>query len=279
MAVYAIGDLQGCLQEFDELLDKVAFGAEDRLWLVGDLINRGPDTLGTLRRVYALREQCEIVLGNHDLHFLAIYFGGHAPRLSDTFDDLLAADDVDELAHWMRCLPLLHRDAELGYLMTHAGLPHIWSADRAEALAAEVAAVLRGENPQLPYSEFFAHMYGNEPSIWRDDLAGLARIKLITNYLTRMRLVRGSGELEFDHKGALSDAPHGWLPWYELVDDEKCREKIIFGHWAALDGHVTNDHVIALDTGCVWGRTLTAVSLGDEQTTSVAARVAPQKVS
>lgn len=279
MAVYAIGDLQGCLREFDELLDKLAFGAEDRLWLVGDLINRGPDTLGTLRRVYAMREQCEIVLGNHDLHFLAIYFGGHAPRRGDTFDDLLAADEVDELAHWMRCLPLLHRDVELGYLMTHAGLPHIWSAGRAEALAAEVAAVLRGENPQLTYPEFFAHMYGNEPDIWRDDLAGLARIKLITNYLTRMRLVRDSGELDFDHKGALSEAPQGWQPWYELVDEQTCGEKIIFGHWAALDGHVTNDRVIALDTGCVWGRTLTAVSLGDEQKTSVAAHVAPQKVS
>ncbi len=276
MAVYAIGDLQGCLREFDALLEKLAFGAEDRLWLVGDLINRGPDTLGTLRRVYAMREQCEIVLGNHDLHFLAIYFGGHAPRRDDTFDDLLRADEVDELAHWMRSLPLLHRDVELGYLMAHAGLPHIWGAELAEALAAEVAAVLRGENPQLTYPEFFAHMYGNEPSMWRDDLAGLARIKLITNYLTRMRLVSASGELDFDHKGPLSEAPQGWLAWYELIDAEKYRERIVFGHWAALDGHVTNDHVIALDTGCVWGRSLTAVRLGDERIVSVAAHVAPQ---
>ena len=275
MAVYAIGDLQGCLREFDALLEKLTFGPEDRLWLVGDLINRGTDTLGTLRRVYAMREQCEIVLGNHDLHFLAIYFGGHTPRPGDTFDELLKADEVDELAHWMRSLPLLHRDVELGYLMTHAGLPHIWSVSRAEALAAEVAAVLRGENPALTYPEFFAHMYGNEPRMWRDDLAGLARIKLITNYLTRMRLVSAAGALDFDHKGVLSEAPDGWLPWYALVDAENCPERIIFGHWAALDGHVTNDRVIALDTGCVWGRSLTAVRLGDERKVSVAAHVTP----
>ena len=261
MATYAFGDLQGCLREFDALLERVAFGAQDELWLVGDLINRGPDSLGTLRRVYKLRKQCRIVLGNHDLHFLAIYFGGHNPGRSDTFNQLLAAPDVDKLAHWLRVQPLLHRDRKQGHVMVHAGIPHIWSIKQAYKLAGEVHRVLRGQNPQIGYKKFFRAMYGNQPDLWNERLTGLDRVRLITNYLTRLRLVRPDGRMDFQYKGALDDAPPGLLPWYEPRRCKPYKGRILFGHWAALDGETSNKNVIALDTGCVWGRNLTAMCL------------------
>jgi bis(5'-nucleosyl)-tetraphosphatase (symmetrical) len=271
VAVYAIGDLQGCDREFVALLDKLAFGEQDRLWLLGDLINRGPDSLALLRRVLMLQDQCEIILGNHDLHFLATYFGRRQPTLSDTFEDLLAADDVEELAQWLRKHKLLHWDHDLGYVMTHAGIPHVWSLEDAAGYAAEVEGVLAGRNSDVSYTEFFEQMYGDEPNLWDTDLQGMVRYRLITNYLTRLRLLDDAGAMNFDHKGALGDAPRGWRPWYEFWSEEPQRPKILFGHWAALDGWTGRDDIIGLDTGCVWGRTLTAMNLETGKKTSVPA--------
>jgi len=269
VAVYAIGDLQGCDREFAALLEKIGFRAGDRLWLLGDLINRGPDSLSLLRRVQAMEDQCEIILGNHDLHFLATYFGRRQPTRSDTLDELLAASDVEQLAQWLRKHKLMHRDDDLGYVMVHAGIPHTWRLEHAAAYAAEVEGVLCGRNSEVSYTEFFEQMYGDEPNVWDASLQGMTRYRLITNYFTRLRLVDRTGAINFDHKGALTDAPSGWSPWYEHWKAEAQRPKLLFGHWAALDGYTGRDDIIALDTGCVWGRTLTAMNLETGKKTSL----------
>ena len=271
MATYAIGDLQGCYGEFVELLDKVGFGPGDSLWLLGDLINRGPNSLETLRRVRELGDQCVVVLGNHDLHFLAIFYGGHSPSRSDTFDELLRAPDVHEHAEWLRRQHLVFTDESIGYTMVHAGIPHIWSVAEAHALADEVTSVLRGEDDALDHVTFFTQMYGNEPSAWDPTLQGMPRLRLITNYLTRMRLVNAQGALDFKHKGALSEAPVGWAPWFHEPGADP-RARIVFGHWAALDGYTGIDNIVALDTGCVWGRDLTALHLESGRRVTVTAR-------
>ena len=257
MSTYAVGDLQGCFVEFAALLDRVAFGASDELWLVGDLINRGPGSLESLRLAYSLRHQVRVVLGNHDLHFLAIHYGGHRPHRSDTFDALRAAPDVERLANWLAEQPLLHVDDRLGFAMVHAGVPHIWTMQQAVGLAAEVAEVLRGEGRIA----FLTELYGNKPACWDDELEGLDRLKLITNYLTRMRLVDDQATLNFSHKGVLTEAPSGLQPWYRLRAQRFPEERIVFGHWAALEGVTDTPNILALDTGCVWGRSLTAVCL------------------
>ena len=269
MAVYAVGDLQGCRAEFDELLNVLDFGTKDELWLVGDLINRGADSLGTLRRVYAMRDQCRVVLGNHDLHLLAMVFGGHSPRSTDTFDEILSAPDLPELAQWLVAQPLLHHDTKLGYVMVHAGVPHIWSLPQAVTLAEEVQSVLRGEQGKSARRAFFEQMYGNEPACWDDELAGMPRLRLITNYFTRLRLLDDAGCMDFAHKGLLADAPEGLQAWYQLFDRAEFGADIVFGHWAALDGEASNKHVHALDTGCVWGRSLTAMCLRTNKRYSV----------
>lgn len=259
MSTYAIGDIQGCYEEFATLLDRIDFRSDrDRLWLVGDLINRGPDNVSVVRRVMKMGEAAVTVLGNHDLHFLAIHRGGHSPNRSDTIEDLLAWKKVDEVSDWLRHQPMLHRDAELGYLMSHAGIPHLWSPDKAAGLAKEVEEVMRGSQCE----RFFREMYGNEPNLWRDDWEGMLRWRVITNYLTRMRLIDERGALNFSHKGTLEDAPDGLMPWFDL-QPPNLATKIVFGHWAAIDGRTGRDDIIALDTGCVWGRSLTAVRLDD----------------
>lgn len=257
MATFAIGDVQGCYDEFCRLLDLCRFDATtDRLWLVGDLINRGPRNLEVLRLVMSLGDRAVTVLGNHDLHLLAIALGGHSPNRSDTFGDVLAAPDLEDIICWYAAQPLLVRDDELGFAMTHAGVPHIWSLDEATARAAEVEAVIGARD-----ARYFEKMYGNEPPLWSDDLEGMPRLRSITNYLTRMRLIRADGTLDFSHKGTLADIPPGLVPWYELRAREPLRLKLVFGHWAALEGHTGSDACIALDTGCVWGRHLTALCL------------------
>lgn len=258
MATYAIGDLQGCDAEFAALLDAVGFDERrDALWLLGDLINRGPDSLAVMRRVMALEECATVVLGNHDLHFLAIWFGGHAPKPSDTFDDLLAAPEADAIAHWLRRQPFLHWDRALGAAMVHAGVPPGWSLAKAAAASDELTEVLQGPD----FAHYFRHLYGNEPDRLTDDLAGMARWRILTNCFTRMRLVDGQGRLNFSHKGRPADAPPGWRPWFEQAVGGLGSERLLFGHWAALDGHTGIDRVVALDTGCVWGRRLTALCL------------------
>lgn len=267
MSHYAVGDLQGCRAEFNALLEAVELQPTDRLWLLGDLINRGADSLGTLEDVYARRAQCEIVLGNHDLHFLAIYYGGHSPSNKDTFDDLLKSSRLDEYAGWLSEQKILHSDEQLGYCMVHAGIPHIWSFAQAQTLAREVESAMRDRHPDVSRQQFFSELYGNEPACWDDGLQGMPRLRAITNYLTRMRLVDERGCLEFAHKGALKDAPAGWSPWYQL--HKEARPRLLFGHWAALDGVTGRQDILALDTGCVWGRQLTALCLETGIRTSV----------
>ncbi|MEM1231594.1 MAG: symmetrical bis(5'-nucleosyl)-tetraphosphatase [Pseudomonadota bacterium] len=268
MATWAIGDLQGCAEEFFTLLDRIRFGAGDRLWLLGDLVNRGPGSLATLRRVYELRDQVQVVLGNHDLHLLAIAFGGHRAGRSDTFDALLAAPDRDNLLHWLRAQPLMVSDRALGYAMVHAGVLPQWSLADAQARADEVAAALTG----VHYQDYLRDLYGNEPATWDPALSGMARLRFITNAFTRMRLLLPDGSLEFAHKGALADAPAGLVPWYAVLPPATLAPiRLLFGHWAALNGDSGRDDVIALDTGCVWGRALTALCLESGDRVSVAA--------
>jgi bis(5'-nucleosyl)-tetraphosphatase (symmetrical) len=268
VATYAIGDIQGCYAEFTQLLDLISFDPErDRLWIVGDLVNRGPDSLAVVRHVRSLGAAAVCVLGNHDLHLLAIRYGGHSPGSGDTFGDLLAADDADEIFAWMRRMPLLVDDPGLGFCMVHAGIPHIWNLVQASRLAREVERVIQGDD----YLEFFAAMYGNRPDRWDDALLGMDRWRVITNYFTRMRLIDKAGRLDFTHKGALDAAPRGWHPWYRLRMRNPLPRKLLFGHWAAIDGVTGDSSIIALDTGCVWGRSLTALCLETGRLTRVPA--------
>lgn len=268
MATYAIGDIQGCYSEFVALLDAVSFDrSRDRLWLLGDLVNRGPESLAVMDLVMSLQGRTTTVLGNHDLHFLAIHYGGHAPVAGDTFHDLLAAPNVDEIAAWFRGQRFFHRDRSLGYAMAHAGIPPGWSLRAAQAHSRELMAVLQGAD----YTRYFQQMYGNVPDSWSDGLAGMDRWRILTNYFTRMRLIDRNGRLDFSHKGALAGAPAGWYPWYELFPDNVRDHRLLFGHWAALEGVTGRDDIIALDTGCVWGRCLTGLCLESGELVAVPA--------
>ena len=268
MATYVIGDIQGCLREFDSLLEKLNFSALDELWLAGDLINRGPQSLQLLRRVKTLSSQCKIVLGNHDLHFLAILFGGHKAGAKDTFEDLLQAPDVYEIGHWLRKQKLAHQDN--GHIMVHAGIPGFWASAQAFAYAEEVEAVIGQAEGitlaagEVSYKEFFSKMYGNEPPRWDESLNGMDRLRIITNYFTRMRYVDAACTMNFAEKGGIENAPVGFMPWFEQAPEQKGQERaetILFGHWASLNGVTHSAKHIALDTGCVWGRFLTAYCL------------------
>jgi len=269
VTTWAIGDLQGCYDELRDLLDRVAFDpARDVLWLVGDLVNRGPHSLEVLRFVRSLGAGARTVLGNHDLHLLAIRYGGHTPNRGDTFGDLLAAPDCDELCDWLRHQPFLVSEPDIGYVMAHAGIPHIWSRKQAEAFASEVEAVLRGDG----LAEYCKALYGNRPDCWDESLKGMDRWRIITNYFTRMRLIDKKGRLDFAYKGPVAHAPKGWSPWYEQRARKPLKETVLFGHWASLEGHTGRAGIVALDTGCVWGRTLTAMNLDDGSFVSVPSR-------
>lgn len=258
MATWAIGDVQGCLGPLERLLESIAFDeARDELWLVGDLVNRGPDSLGVLRRLHAMRRSCRVVLGNHDLHLLAVAAGAEPVKKRDTFQDVLAAPDAPELLDWLRTRPLLHYDESRSTVMTHAGIPPQWTLADAQRLAGEVEAVLRdGDAPA-----FFRAMYGNEPALWDESLAGTARLRVITNYFTRMRFVDGRGALDLVSKEGLGTAPAGYRPWFEVPRRRTAGVRIVFGHWAALEGRCDVENVEALDAGCVWGRDLVALNL------------------
>lgn len=262
-ATYLVGDIQGCFESLEALLAAVGFGDADRLWCVGDLVNRGPASLEVLRFARGLGERFACVLGNHDLHFLAMVYGGHPHRATDTMQNLLAAPDCAELADWLRHRPLVIDDG--GRVVVHAGIPHIWTMGMARANAREVETVLRGPG----HAGFFREMYGNEPSLWRDDLEGMDRYRATVNYLTRMRLVDDEGRLEFGHKGTLDNLPAGYQPWFAYPT--QIPGTVYFGHWAALDGATGRARLVGLDTGCVWGRTMTAVRLEDGAIYSVAA--------
>ena len=268
MATYAVGDIQGCHTEFVALLEAVSFNpAEDRLWLLGDLVNRGPDSLAVMDLVMSLDAQTTIVLGNHDLHFLAIHYGGHAPVASDTFHDLLGAPHVDRIAEWLRHQHFFVADDSLGCAMAHAGILPGWSVHRAQAYSRELMEVLQG----IDFRTYFQDLYGNVPDRFSEELVGMERWRILTNVFTRMRLIDGDTRLNFSHKGALAQAPSALFPWYESIADELQSHRLLFGHWAAIEGHTGRDDIIALDTGCVWGRDLTALCLETGEFTRVPA--------
>jgi bis(5'-nucleosyl)-tetraphosphatase (symmetrical) len=257
MPHYAVGDLQGCHDEFRALLERLRFDpGRDRLWLVGDLVNRGPDSLGVLRTVRRLGTAVTAVLGNHDLHLLALQQGIVAPGRSDAaLAAVLAAPDADDLLDWLRTLPLAVSDPGIGWTMVHAGLPPQWSVADALAASREVEAALARE-PR----KFFRLMYGDEPRRFSPDLEGEDRLRFAVNCMTRMRFVSGQGELLLALKGPPASAPPGALPWFRHPERRSRGSRIVFGHWSAL-GFLREDDVVALDTGCVWGGTLTAVRL------------------
>lgn len=260
MATYAIGDLQGCHRQFMTLLDRLRFDpAHDRLWLVGDLVNRGGGSLECLREVRDLGDAAVTVLGNHDLHLLALAQRPNAlERANPTLKPILQAPDREPLLEWLRHRPLLHGDGGLGWTMVHAGLPPQWDLPFARERAAEVERALRGPD----YPEFFRHMYGNEPGRWCDDLQGWGRLRLIVNCFTRMRFCHADGSLDQDYKGPIEDAPAGLTPWFALPDRATRGERIVFGHWSALGRIAWPEHnVWGTDTGCVWGGKLTALRL------------------
>lgn len=259
MAVYAVGDIQGCYDELRALLDRLRFEPNaDRLWLVGDLVNRGPKSLETLRFVRDLGPAAITVLGNHDLHLIAAHHGRHLGRGGHTLDAVLTAPDRDELIDWLRRQPLLHHDDDLGFIMVHAGLPPQWDLDLAQRCAREVEDTLRG--PLL--GEFIDNMYGNKPNRWSADLIGWDRLRFCVNGFTRMRYVDAQGRLDFGAKGPPGTQGKGLYPWFELPR-ASAGLRIVFGHWSTL-GPRDDPGIYPLDTGCLWGGALTALRLDGE---------------
>lgn len=257
MATYAIGDVQGCYDQLMRLLERADYDEQrDTLWFVGDLVNRGPQSLATVRFVKSLGPRQVTVLGNHDLALLVVAAGIKKPHRGDTFGDILAAPDRDELLAWLRHQKLMHADG--AWAMVHAGLLPQWSIAQAHACAREVEAALKGPD----HGEFLKRVYGNEPLRWRDDLAGYDRLRIIVNAMTRMRLATADGTLEFSHKLGLANAPAGYHPWYDVPGRASRDTTVIFGHWAAL-GLLLREDVACLDSGCVWGRSLSALRLED----------------
>jgi bis(5'-nucleosyl)-tetraphosphatase (symmetrical) len=269
MARYAIGDVQGCYKSLICLLDQISFDQNhDELWFAGDLVNRGPDSLDCLRLIKSFGESvgrpAKVVLGNHDLHLLATYYLKRQAKKKDTFEEIFAAHDCHELMTWLRHQPLMVWDKENNIAMSHAGFPHLWTTQQAFRYSQEVSNELyRGD-----YETFFDLMYGNEPSLWADHLSGMMRLRAITNYFTRMRFVTTNGELEFSVKETLDNAPDDYVPWFSLPRPDDTT--LIFGHWAALSGHTglegpIKDRFQALDTGCVWGGSLTAMNIDTKE--------------
>ncbi|MDO9322312.1 MAG: symmetrical bis(5'-nucleosyl)-tetraphosphatase [Pseudomonas sp.] len=259
MSTYAVGDLQGCLQPLQCLLQEVAFEpSKDRLWLVGDLVNRGPQSLETLRFLYAMRDSLICVLGNHDLHLLAVAQNIERLKKADTLQEILDAPDRDDLLDWLRRQKLLHYDAERDCVLVHAGIPPQWTLTKALKRAAEVEAALQ-DDLRLPL--FLDGMYGNQPTLWDKDLHGVTRLRVITNYFTRMRFCTAEGDLDLKSKEGLASAPPGFAPWFSHGARKTRQHKIIFGHWAALEGQCSEPNLFALDTGCVWGGSMTLLNL------------------
>lgn len=261
MARWAIGDVQGCCTELDELLARLRFNADrDLLWFTGDLVNRGPHSLATLRRVSALADNAIVVLGNHDLHLLAAaHVPGHKLRRSDTLGEVLAASDRDRLLGWLIERPLAHYDRAHQDLLVHAGLVPQWDAQQAAQLAGEVALGLRRDPRALLES-----MYGDQPDQWDEALSGTARLRFIINVLTRIRVCTVQGRIDLRQKGGPDEAQAPWIPWFAVRGRASAATRIVFGHWSAL-GFYRAEGLLGLDTGCVWGGALTAVNLDDPE--------------
>ncbi|MGH8458643.1 MAG: symmetrical bis(5'-nucleosyl)-tetraphosphatase [Nevskiales bacterium] len=263
MATYAIGDLQGCYDQLRQLLDRLDFApGRDRLWLTGDLVNRGPDSLSTLRFVRSLGANAVTVLGNHDLHLLAAAADpGRLRRSDSSLRPVLDAPDCGELLEWLRCLPLLHHDPQHQVTLIHAGLPPEWNLATAMACAAEAEVMLRSRD----YAEFFQHMYGDQPQRWNPALEGWPRLRFIVNCFTRLRYCALDGRLALEHKGGPGEQADGVLPWFQLPQRKSRGQRLIFGHWSML-GRVAckAENVWGIDSGCVWGGSLSAIRIDHE---------------
>jgi len=263
MAIYAIGDIQGCYEDLNNLLEYVSFNpSSDKIWFVGDLVNRGPDSLNTLRFIKGLGTTARTVLGNHDLHLLAIYHGiknNKDPKI----DEILNAADCDELIHWLRMQPLLIHDQQTQFTIVHAGIYPQWSLDEAKIYAHELEVILQSDN----YLDFLNHMYGNQPHTWSESLTGWDRLRFICNSFTRMRYCQKHGQLDFEFNGEPGSQENKLIPWFNLRNRPTANEKIIFGHWSTLGYFQKKNNLIlpkgiyATDTGCVWGGKLSALKI------------------
>lgn len=262
-SIWAIGDVQGCSRALNMLLahPDIAQDPDAKFWFCGDLVNRGHDSLGTLHTIRELGDRAVSVLGNHDLHVLGIAAGIRSPGKSDTIQDILDAPDAHDHLDWLRHRPMAHYD--YGHLMVHAGVLPQWSVSKTLELAAEVEHALRSDN----WRERLAKMYGNKPTTWHDGLKGRKRLRVIINALTRMRMCTSDGHMDFDHKGAPA-VTADYMPWFDVPDRAARDDTIVFGHWSVL-GLMLRPGLICLDTGCVWGRELTALRLHDRKLVQV----------
>ena len=273
MSTYAIGDVQGCYDELRALLDKINYDPkQDRLWFAGDIINRGPKSLECLRFIKNT-PNCFMILGNHDLHAIAVAYGASKIKPYDTLDQILQASDRNELIDWLRQQPLIHHDKTLGFTLSHAGIYPDWNLQDAIQHAHEVEKVLRGDN----IADFLNNLYGNEPSKWEPSLEGYNRLRFIVNAFTRMRFCRQDNSLDLNAKGTLQSVTNDLAPWFKVTSRKTQSDKLIFGHWAALECNANTENVFAIDSGCVWGRELTALRLEDETQFSVPAQGIPLK--
>jgi bis(5'-nucleosyl)-tetraphosphatase (symmetrical) len=259
LAVFAIGDVQGAYSELQQLLSHIEFGSDDQLWFVGDLVNRGPQSLDVLRFVRDLGARAVTVLGNHDLHLLAIAAGTRQPGPHDSFRDVLAASDCDAIIDWLRRRPLLHDDAELGFTMVHAGLAPQWDRAIAKSCAAEVEAALRGDQ----WLDLLRHMYGSQPDLWSVNLHGWDRLRFNLNCLTRLRFCDARGRLHLKEKGPPYGRHDGLIPWFDVPNRANSDMRLVFGHWSTL-GRYEGKGIYALDSGCIWGGALTAMRLDNK---------------
>jgi bis(5'-nucleosyl)-tetraphosphatase (symmetrical) len=261
MATYVIGDIQGCLDDLKRLTDSLRFDpSQDKLWFTGDIVNRGPDSLGSLQFVRELGGAAITVLGNHDLHTLAVAHGTFRAHKSDTIEDILSSPDRDAVLDWLRQQPLLHHDSDLNVTLVHAGLPPQWDLEVARNCAHEVENMLRSDN----YIDFLKVMYGNEPDTWVSSLEGMDRLRFITNCFTRLRFCNNDGKLDLTYKHAPGGQPEGYKPWFEIVGRRNTDTRVVFGHWSTL-GRVHTNNITSLDTGCLWGGKLTAWCIEEDR--------------
>ena len=266
-SIWMIGDIQGCCSSLDELLahPDIAQDANARFWFAGDIVNRGPQSLTTLRRLMALEERSVAILGNHDLHLLAIAAGVRRPGKNDTLLEVLEAPDANEIIDWLRQRPLAHFEA--GHLMVHAGVLAKWDVSKTLQLAHEVETSLRGNN----WQKVLQKMYGDEPDHWKDDHSGGKRFRVIVNALTRMRMCTLKGRMVLTIKSAPNHRNQGLVPWFDVPNRSTREVTVVFGHWSTL-GLVLRSDVICLDTGCVWGGSLTALRLQDRKLVQISCR-------